>query len=124
MKFYINNHEYEVVAKAGGCVIRTERGEYQVLGEYEADVVEVDAPYIFHGAMCPVYEGQTIKSFEEFEELFFSGSGDEEGAELAAVIARDHSDYDRSCAAAAAWSKVSDEQADVIIKYLEDQYAI
>lgn len=113
MKFYINNHEYEVVAQGGGCIIRTERGEFRCNWEGDPEIVEVDSPYLFHDAMAPVCEGQTIKSFEEFEDLFFSG--DEE---------QDRLDYDFSVDAARRWAEVSDQPANEILTYLEEQYGI
>lgn len=124
MKFSVNNHQYEVVAQGGDLFITTEQGTFQLHDSYEGNVGDDDIPYLFHAAMAVVYEGQTIKSFDEFEELFFSGTGLEEGEELEAVVAQDRADYERSAAAAKEWAKFSTEQASVILNYLESTYHI
>ena len=108
----INGTEIEARNEGTTLVIKAERGEYRDEGCWTKEPTkQADMPRMLHDAIAVPLNGTTVHTFEEWEELWYSG--DE---------TKDRQDYEIERRAAEAWKAVSDLDPKDIWDKLEEIY--
>ncbi len=121
MKIKIQKQEIEITAKGGEIIVKAECGECIFPNAYKADCVIANNKELAQVALCcfsAAYLGNDIKSFDKWEELFYSGG---EPGDLEAVE-RDRKDFEYEQLCAKKWQAVSDIKAKDVAEYLEKRF--